>query len=309
MPAPISYGRSLPVVSRIVAPSVKAFLNGRFLPLEEARVPVLDRGFIYADGIYELIPSLGGHLLRLEEHLDRLSRSLAAVRIADPCSRSRWREILRELVAQAPGVDLSVYLQVTRGVANRDHAFPKSASPTVFAMCNPLPAMPAEILQKGTSAILADDYRWGRCDIKSIALLANVLMRQQAVDAGASEAILVRDGMVTEAAAANVFAVIDGVIFTPPEGPLILPGITRALALELARANRMRYRVAPLPLPLFEQAEEIWLSSSTKDVAAVTHLNGQPVGSGQPGPVWERMYALFRDYKSAVRAGRIAPAA
>lgn len=288
---------------------MQVYLNGSFLPLEEARVPVLDRGFIYADGVYEVMPSLGGHLLKLEEHLDRLSRSLAAVRIEAPMSRAQWRGMLADLVAQAPGADLSVYLQVTRGVAPRDHAFPKSAQPTIFAMCNPMPPVSLDVLQRGVSAVMADDFRWGRCDIKSIALLANVLMRQQALDMGANESILVRNGMVTEAAAANVYAVLDGVIYTPPEGPDILPGITRLLTLELAQTHGLPYRITPLPLELFRQAEEVWLSSSTKDVIPVTRIDGKPVGTGMPGPLWTRMHGLFRNYKAAVRAGRMAPAA
>jgi D-alanine transaminase len=280
---------------------VKAYLNGDFLPLEEARVPVLDRGFIYGDGIYELIPSFSGLPFRLEQHLDRLSRNLQAVRIPDPYPRERWRRLVTELVE--PRGDSAVYLQVTRGVAPRDHAFPANAVPTVFAMCNSLPPVSPQVLKQGITVTVIDDYRWGRCDIKAIALLANIMMRQQALDAGAQEAILIRNGLVTEAAAANVFAVVDELIWTPPEGPAILPGITRALVLELAAGHCLPVRVAPLPQAVFEGAEEIWLTSSSKDVLPVTRLGNRSVGSGKSGPVWHKMHLLFQQYKAAQLAG------
>ena len=280
---------------------MKAYLNGAFLPLEEARIPVLDRGFIYGDGIYELIPAFGGKLFRLEQHLDRLSGNLRKVRIADPYTRERWRALLAELAD--PRGDSAVYLQVTRGVAPRDHAFPAHSAPTVFAMCNPLSPVSQQALKQGIAVTVMEDYRWGRCDIKSIALLANVMMRQQALDAGVQEAILTRDGMITEAAAANVFAVVDGSIWTPPEGPAILPGITRALIIELAIEHGLPVRVEPLEQAVFEHADEVWLSSSSKDILPVTRVDGQAVGDGSPGPVWQRMYSLLQQYKAAQGSG------
>src|SRR5882757_2105868 len=212
------------------------YLNGDFMPIEEARVPVLDRGFIFGDGVYELIPVYSRVPFRMDEHLARLDRSLAAVRIRNPYSRAEWREIILQLVAKQPFEDQGVYFQVTRGVAKRDHSFPKDSTPTVFIMSNPLVNPPQELVERGAAAVTAVDDRWHRCDIKSISLIGNCLLRQASADAGAVETILFRDGKLTEASASNVFVVRGGVILSPPKSNLILPGITYDVIAEIAQA-------------------------------------------------------------------------
>lgn len=283
---------------------MQVFLDGQMMPLEQARISPLDRGFIYGDGVYELIPALGGRPFRLKQHMDRLNRNLDEVRIERPYSDAGWLSILSELTALHPGADSSIYIQITRGVAPRDHAFPKATVPTVFAMCNPMAPVPAVQLTQGIAAVTLEDYRWGRCDIKATSLLANVMMRQAAIDESAIESILVRYGMVTEAAASNVFAVFDGEIHTAPEGPQILPGVTRALALDLAHKHGFEVKTLPFPLSMLRRADEIWISSSTKDILPITQLDGAPVGDGRPGPVWQKLYGIFQDYKAAFRAGQ-----
>ncbi len=281
------------------------FLNGRFMPESEASVSPLDRGFLFGDGVYEVIPAYGRRLFRLEEHLRRLGQSLDGVRIKHPWNDQHWGEILHELVSRNGEEDQSVYLQVTRGVARRDHAFPKGVQPTVFAMTSPLVPVPAEIRANGVAAITLDDIRWEYCNLKTIALLPNVLLRQQAIDNGAAEAILIRNGEVTEGAASNVFAVLNGTMFTPPHGPRLLPGITRDLVLEIARDAGIPCEERSLAPAELTAAEEVWLTSSTREILPVTQLNGNPVGSGKPGPLWTRMIALYQDYKRAYRAGTV----
>ncbi len=285
---------------------MKVFLNGEILPLADAKISPLDRGFLFGDGIYELIPVFGGHLLRLEAHLQRLARSLAEIRLPNPYSNIEWQKVFTDLLAQADEGDYALYLQVTRGVAPRDHAFPGKVSPTVFAMINPLKPVSAELLADGAAAITQDDYRWGRCDIKAISLLGNVLLRQQASEESAVEAILLRDGMLTEGAASNVFIVEQGVVLTPPQTPDLLPGITRDLVIELLQANGFKYLEEPISEARLLAADEIWLSSSMKDILPVTYLNGREVGEGKPGKVWARAYVVFQEYKSALRAGAAA---
>ena len=281
------------------------YLNGQFLPLEQARVPVLDRGFLFGDGVYEVIPVYGGHLFRLEQHLERLEHSLAGIRLANPMSHGRWREVLEQLVARNGGGDQSVYLQVAHGAGpKRDHAFPDGVPPTVFAMSSPLAPVSGDILRSGISAVTLPDIRWQLCHIKAITLLPNVLLRQQAVDAGCAEAILLRDGQVTEGAASNIFIVQAGTLITPPKGPLLLPGVTRDLILELAAANGIPYRETPIPESALRAAEEVWLTSSTREILPVTRLDDAPVGNGQPGPLWARLLALYQDYKQALREGK-----
>lgn len=279
------------------------FLNGRFLPAHEARISVLDRGFLFGDGVYEVIPVYGGRPFRLEPHLDRLDHSLSGIRLANPFPHARWREVLAQLVSQNAGEDQSIYLQVTRGVALRDHGFPADAEPTIFAMSSPLKPVPEDIRTEGISAITVEDIRWRHCDIKAIALLPNVLLRQRALDEGASEAILVREGEVTEGAASNVFVVRQGEIRTPPKGNLLLPGITRDLVVELCREAGLDCREEPLLEEDLRRADEIWVTSSTKEVVPVTQLDGMPVGEGLPGPVWEQVIGLYHSYKDAFRRG------
>ncbi|NOX42433.1 MAG: D-amino acid aminotransferase [Gammaproteobacteria bacterium] len=292
------------------------FLNGKFLPVEQAHVSVLDRGFIFGDGIYEVIPVYNGKLLRLAQHLDRLKKNLDAIRLNVSMSDGQWEEILNELVlcnaeksdeekgnegAVSQGTvnlgNACVYLQVTRGVAPRDHSLPAEAKATVFAMCNPAVSAAPELSEKGMTAITLEDYRWKNCHIKSISLLPNVLLRQQAVDSGAAEAILIRENVVTEGAASNVFIVQDGTLITPPKGPFLLPGITRDLVLELASENNIACKEQAIKEYELRGADEIWLTSSMKDILPVTSLDGKQISKGKPGPLWHTLNGLLQSFK------------
>ncbi len=272
------------------------YLNGDFVPLDEARVPVLDRGFMFGDGVYEVVPVYAGQPFHAERHMERLENSLAAIRIDNPLPREHWLELLTELVARNVGGECSLYLQVTRGVAKREHAFPAQATPTVFVMCNSRhPAHP-----EGVSAVLREDYRWGRCDIKAIALLANVLLRQEAVEAGADETILFRDGAITEAAASSVFVVREDFIVTPPKSVMSLPGVTRDLLLEILDDAGLPCIEGRIKVEDLRTADEIWLTGSSLEVAPVIQLEGQPVGHGKPGMVWKRAWKEFQKHKAQV---------
>ena len=279
----------------------QVFLNGDYLPISEAKVSVLDRGFIFGDGVYEVIPAYGNRPFRLSEHFARLDNSLTAVRIANPYSQAQWSDIFNRLLAQQQG-DQSIYLHVTRGVAPRDHGFPPETAPTVFVMCSPIQPPANELLDNGLAAITLDDIRWQYCRIKSIALLPNILLRQEALDSDATEAILIRDGHVTEGSASNMFIVKDGVIRTPPHSDQLLPGITRDLIVELAQQHNMPCEETPVTEAELYAADEIWLSSSTKEVLAITRLNQQAVGNGKPGPVWKAMYQHYQDCKPQLRS-------
>jgi len=281
--------------------SSTVYLNGEYLPLEQARVPVLDRGFIFGDGVYEVIPVYGRKAFRLEHHLQRLKNSMQAVRLNNPHTDEEWSEIINNVVERNEGGDQSIYLQVTRGVANRDHRFPGDAIPTVFVMSNLFVMVPSEQLEHGVSAITLDDIRWQYCSIKSIALLPNILLRQQAVEQGAAEAILLRNNEVTEGAASNVFIVKHGVIITPPKTDCLLPGITRDLVVEQAHEHDLPVEETIIKQEDLLSADEIWLTSSTKEILPVTQLNSQTVGTGKPGPVWKQMYGLYQDYKQTLR--------
>ena len=275
------------------------YLNGDFMPIEEARVPVLDRGFIFGDGVYEVIPVYSRRPFRLREHLRRLQHSLDSIRLDNPHSEDEWARLIGELIACNQGEDQSLYLHVTRGVARRDHAFPPGISPTVFMMSNPLVTSPPELVASGVAAVSAADNRWLRCDIKAISLLPNVLLRQLAVDADAAETLLLRDGFLTEGAASNIFVVRGDTLLAPPKDNLMLPGITYDVILELAAAHiptEVR-RISELEV---RTAQELWLTSSTKEVLAITHLDGEPVGDGQPGPLFRQMHRLYQDYKNSV---------
>ena len=281
------------------------FLNGKFMPIEEARIPVLDRGFIFGDGVYELIPVYSRVPFRMDEHLARLERSLAAVRIRNPYSRGEWRDIILQLVAKQPFEDQGVYFQVTRGVAKRDHAFPKDAVPTVFVMSNPLVNPPQELVERGAAAVSAVDDRWQHCDIKSISLIGNCLLRQVSADAGAVETILFRDGFLTEASASNVFVVKGGVILSPPKSNLILPGITYDVIAEIAQAGGLALEYRNVAEAEVRGADEVWVTSSSKEVLAIVTLDGKPVAGGRPGPVFHRVHALYQEFKQKVmRAGK-----
>ncbi len=278
------------------------YLNGRFLPLEDAKISVLDRGFIYGDGVYELIPVYHRQPFRLRQHLARLQRSLDGIRMVNPHTDAEWESIIRELVARTAFDDQGVYFQVTRGVAKRDHSFPLDVAPTVFMMSNPLSLPTAEQVERGVAVVTAIDERWLHCDLKTISLLGNVLARQRATDAGAAETVLFRNGFLTEASASNVFIVRDGVVLGPPKDNQILPGITYDAAFELARGGGLAVEVRPISRDEALAADEMWLSSSTKEVLAVTTVDGKSFAGGSPGPVFRKMHELFQASKS--RSGR-----
>jgi D-alanine transaminase len=279
------------------SPAMIVYLNGQFLPIEEAKISVLDRGFVYGDGVYELIPVYSRRPFRLPQHLVRLQHSLDGIRLANPHSEAEWTSIISELIARQPFDDQGVYFQVTRGVAKRDHTFPAGVAPTVFMMSNPLAVPTAEQVEKGVAVVTADDNRWQRCDLKTISLVGNVLMRQLAADAGAVETVMFRDGNLTEASASNVLVVIRGVIVAPPKDHLILPGITYGAAYEFAREAGLPFEIRTVSRAEVLVADEMWLSSSTKEVIAVTTMDGRPFASGTPGPVFRKMHALFQAHK------------
>jgi len=275
------------------------YLNGDFLPLKEAHISVLDRGFLFGDGVYEVIPAYGGHLFRLEQHIQRLNNSLSNIRLSLSMGIPEWKEIFNRLIIGE--ADQAIYLQITRGAGEkRDHAFPKEISPTIFVMCTPIPPVLGK--PSGIKAITLADTRWESCHIKAITLLANILLRQEALDHDAGETILLRNGLVTEGSASNVFAVIDGVVVTPPKSNNILPGITRDLVLELAFTNKIPVEERGLPEDELRRAEEIWVASSTREIIPVTVLDDNAVGTGQPGRLWQEMHTLFQAYKAKLRA-------
>lgn len=284
-----------------MAQSHICYLNGEFLPLSEAKVSVLDRGFVFGDGVYEVIPVFNKKLFRLDEHLVRLNNSLAAVRIKNPLDPQQWNNLLNKLITQQETGDLSVYVQVTRGVAPRDHAFPANTTPTVFMMANPMQNVAADIINNGVRIITLDDIRWKFCNIKAIALLPNILLRQQAVDNNATEAVLIRHGVVTEGSASNVFIVQDNIIKTPAKTDNLLPGITRDLVVELAHDHNLVCDETTVLVKDLETADEIWLTSSTKDIVPVTTVDEKPVGDGKPGPIYKTMLKHFLDYKDKLR--------
>ncbi len=278
------------------------YLNGAFMPIEEAKVSVLDRGFIFGDGVYEVIPVYSRRAFRLAEHLRRLQHSLDGIKLKNPHSESEWSRILNELIARNTPEDQYLYLHITRGVAKRDHAFPvPPVPPTVFALSNPLTTPPPELLQSGISCITVADNRWLRCDIKAIALLPNVLLRQAAVEAGCAEAILIRDdAFLTEGAASNIFVVKNGTLLAPPKDNLMLPGITYDVILELAAANGIPHEIRRVSKAEVFDADELLLTSSTREVLAITTLDGKPVGSGKPGAMFARLHPLYQTFKREV---------
>ncbi len=278
------------------------YLDGRFLPLDEARVSPMDRGFLFGDGAYEVIPVYSRRPFRLGEHLARLRNTLAALEMADPHAEQQWTTLILELVARNPEwEDQSIYLQVTRGAdARRNHAFPAGVAPTVFMMSEPLLTVPDEQRAQGVAAVTAADFRWLRCDLKTTALLANCLLRQRAAKAGCIETILLRDGFLTEGSASNIFIVRDGVVLAPPKSHLMLPGITYDVVLELAAAHGQPHQVREILADELRSADEIWMTSSTKEVLPVTRLDDKPVGDGRPGPLACRMYDWYQEFKREV---------
>jgi len=287
----------------MAAPFPICYLNSEFVALHEARISPLDRGFLFADSVYEVLPAFDGRMFRLREHLDRLERGLAEVRIATPFTHEQWLDILHELIRRNGSADMYVYIQVTRGAEyGRNHTFPEGAQPTVFAMAAPLPVLTAEDRAQGWSAITVEDFRWGRCDIKSTMLLANVLMKQRAADAGAQEAIIVSNGEVLEGSSTSVFLVLNGTLVTPPNSHRLLPGTTRDVALELANAARLPIEIRRISLDELWRAQEVWISSSTRDVVPITRIDDQPIGDARPGPHWLALTEAFQDLRHRLAA-------
>jgi D-alanine transaminase len=275
------------------------YLNGDFMPIEEARVPVLDRGFIFGDGVYEVVPVYGRQPFRWSQHYLRLERSLGRLRIDNPFDADGWRGLIDALIARHSWDDQFIYLQVTRGVAKRDHAFPKGVTPTVFGMSSVLPRVPAQQLALGVSAVSLPDERWLNCDIKSTSLLGNVLARQSAIDAGAAECVMYRDGFLTEGSSSNIWVVHDAQVLAPPRDRLILEGIRYGLLQELCESQGLPFEMRPISRAEVESADELMLSSATKEVLAITRLDGRPVGSGEPGPVFASLHAAYQLAKTA----------
>ena len=278
------------------------FLNGRLLPLAEAGISPLDRGFLYGDGVYELIPVYSRRAFRIDEHILRLQATLDGIKLANPLSADGWKAVVLKLIETAPWEDQSIYLQVTRGADDkRDHAFPPpSVPPPAFAFSSPLVTTPPEVRATGVAAITVPDLRWSRCDLKVVSLLANILARQQAVEQGCAEALLIRDGFMKEGAASNIFVVKNGVLFAPPKTHLMLPGITYDVILELAERHGQPVKIAEIEETELRAADEVWMTSSTKEILAITTLDGNPVGSGKPGPLGERMWQWYQDFKNSV---------
>jgi len=281
------------------------YLNGELLPVSQAKVSVLDRGFIFGDGCYEVVPVYGRRLFRFDEHMARLSRSLAKLRIPNPATRDEWLRRCRELVAttaEATGAnDQLVYIQLTRGVAPRDHVMPPGLAPTVFMMANPMKPATPEQRHAGVACTTARDFRWERGDIKSISLLGNVMARQMSADHGATETIMFRDGHLTEAAASNVWIVHEGALLGPPKSELVLEGIRVELLRELCEDCGIAYNLRPIAEADVHAADEVLLSSATKEVLPVTKIDGEPVGHGalrgKPGPVYAKLYEAYQQAK------------
>ncbi|HTQ35731.1 MAG TPA: D-amino acid aminotransferase [Steroidobacteraceae bacterium] len=285
----------------MAAPLHWCHLNGEQLPLSEARISPLDRSFLFGDGVYEVLRVYGGRLFRPQAHLDRLDRSAGAIRLVNPHTDAQWLALLEELVAANGGGDQYVYLQLSRGAEwGRNHAPLPDIPPTVFAYCSPWPQVAESTLRDGLVCITGEDTRWARCDIKSVALLANVLLRQLACDAGASETILLRDGKLTEGSASTVHVVRDGVLLTPLNSTRILPGTTRGVVEELADGLGIPRRDAHISEAELRTADEIWLAAATREVQPVTKLDGKPVGAGVPGPLWRRVYDAYQQLKRAI---------
>ena len=283
------------------------YLNGEYMPIEEAKISVLDRGFIFGDGVYEVIPVYSRKAFRLAGHLRRLQHSLDSIQLGNPHSDGEWTKLINELIARNAPEDQYLYLHLTRGVAKRDHAFPRPpVKPTVFMMSSPLLTPPATLLQSGVACITAPDNRWLRCDIKAIALLPNVLLRQMAIEAGAMETILIRaksnseDAFMTEGAASNIFVVKNGKLLAPPKDNLMLPGITYDVILEIAVANNIPHEVRRIAATEVFAADELLLTSSTKEVLPITQLDGKPVGNGKPGAMFTQLHKLYQDFKRDV---------
>jgi D-alanine transaminase len=276
------------------------YLNGSFVPIEDARVSVLDRGFIFGDGVYEVIPVYSHIPFRLAEHLRRLQKSLDGIQLKNPHTDIEWEKLIEQVIASNKGEDQSVYLHITRGVAPRNHAFPKDVAPTIFVMSSPLIVGPKELILTGVSAITANDNRWSRCDIKAISLLPNVLLRQMASDSDATETLLLRDGFLSEGSASSIFIVKNKILLVSPKSNFILPGITYDVVLELAVKYQMPYEITEISENDLHSSDEILLASSTKEIMPITFLDGKKVGSGKPGEVFAQLYQLYQNFKISI---------
>ncbi len=273
------------------------YLNGTYQPLAEARISPLDRAFLFADAVYEVLPIYCSRPFRLREHLDRLNRSLAGIRMSPPLSHADWAEICRDLIFRNAAVDAYLYLQVTRGAElGRNHAWPEGMKPTLFAYISALEPLPPSFMDRGVAAVTAADTRWARRDIKSTALLANILLKKLAADAGAFETIMLENGELTEGSSTTVHVIKDGVIYTPLNGHHILPGTTRDVVGELAARLKLRSESRRVTESELRGADEIWLAFATRGVLPVTQLDGAAIGNGRPGPLFERISAAFADY-------------
>jgi D-alanine transaminase len=286
-------------------PALPCWLNGEMSTLRDAKVSVLDRGFIFGDGVYEVVPAYEGRPFRFQEHMARLDRSLREMRIANPMDRNAWRQLVDRLIAAyaqhvgkpAEETTQMVYLQVTRGVAMRDHAMPPDITPTVFGMVNRLYIYPPEQRAEGVACITADDFRWEKAHIKTISLAGAVLSRQMSADVGANETIMFRDGWLSEASSSNVWVVKDGVVMGPPKDNLVLEGIRYGLFEQLCAQAGIRFDLRRVSREEVLAADEVLLSSATKEVIACTRLDGKPVGNGRPGPIYEKLFAGYQQAK------------
>ncbi len=283
-------------------PPLPCYLNGEFTTLPHAKISVMDRGFIFGDGVYEVAPVYGGHLFRFAQHMARLDRSLGEMRIKNPLTHQQWSEIALKLVAvyaqsmgsSAENIDQMVYIQITRGVAMRDHVMPEDIAPTVFVMTNVMRVPSAEQRARGVACVTADDFRWKKAHIKSTSLLGSVFSRQISFDAGATETVMFRDGFLSEAAASNVWIVKKGVVIGTPKDNLVLEGIRYGLIEELCRAQGIGFELRRVSRDEVLAADEVLLTSATKEVLAVTALDGKPVGTGLPGPVCQKLHAAYQ---------------
>ncbi|MGN6703556.1 MAG: D-amino acid aminotransferase [Burkholderiaceae bacterium] len=270
------------------------YLNGELLPLSEAKIPVLDRGFIFGDGVYEVIPIYGRRMFRAHEHMARLARSLKSIGIPNPHDEAGWLELINRVVEAHPSDDQMAYIQVTRGVARRAHAFPQEVTPTVLVMTNPIVLPSAESRANGVACVTMEDRRWLRCEIKSVSLLGNVLAAQHAAENDAVEVIQFRDGFLTEASASNVWIVKVGTLLAPPKDNLILEGIRYGLLEELSKAGNIPFEARRITREEVFGADEVLLTSASKEVLPVTRIDGKPVGNGKPGPVFAKLYAAYQ---------------
>jgi len=293
-------------------PPLPCYLNGEFTELPKAKISVMDRGFIFGDGVYEVLPVYAGQPFRFEQHMARLDRSLSELRIKNPLTQAQWADIARQLItayAHSTGVQVEntsqlIYIQISRGVALRDHVMPADISPTVFAMSNAMKPPSDAQRRDGVACITADDFRWQKAHIKSTSLLGSVLARQMSFDVGAAETIMFRNGYLSEAAACNVWIAKDGKVLGTPKDNLVLEGIRYGLIEEICRSNGIAFELRHLRRDEVFKADEVMLSSATKEVLAVTTLDGQSVGHDRPGPVYAKLYAAYQEAKAQSLSGR-----